>query len=284
MVLLEDFSNRNASQGSLLVIGQPDCIVAKAQRIASRTDPLPEDFVGLCIDGSQGFVKQGGPDETSAPINVAAMAGRGKRDCGRHFSALRIDAGHGSVALIQGPDGSVPGSQKSGFRADWNRSQHAPGRRVNATPATGYAFTSWTGNVANPVSAATTTTMIEPEEVTANFTPLPTTVTAALASKSGTSNDRVWNFSFTNAGPGQANNIQINSFALTQTAGAPCSPVVVSTLPLTVGSVAPKKVIDGKVSIDFTGCTSTVRFSLAMGSSENGGASSSVLNLTALAE
>ncbi len=156
--------------------------------------------------------------------------------------------------------------------------------KLVATPATGYAFTSWTGNVANPVSAATTTTMIEPEEVTANFTPLPTTVTAALASKSGTSNDRVWNFSFTNAGPGQANNIQINSFALTQTAGAPCSPVVVSTLPLTVGSVAPKKVIDGKVSIDFTGCTSTVRFSLAMGSSENGGASSSVLNLTALAE
>ncbi len=156
--------------------------------------------------------------------------------------------------------------------------------KLVATPAKGYAFTSWTGNVANPVSASTTTTMIEPQEVTANFTPLPTTVAAALVSESGAPNDRVWTFSFTNAGPGQANNIQINSFALTQTAGAPCSPVVVSTLPITVGSVAPVKAIDGKVSIDFSSCASTVRVSLAMESSEDGGASSSTLNLTGLAE
>jgi len=156
--------------------------------------------------------------------------------------------------------------------------------KLVATPATGYAFSSWTGNVANPISASTTATMIDPETVTANFTPLPTTVTAALASESGASNDRVWSFSFTNAGPGQANNIQISSFVLTQSAGPACTPVLISTLPLTVGSVAPKKVIDGKVSIDFTGCASTVRFSLAMGSSENNGASSSTLNLTGLAE
>jgi hypothetical protein len=156
--------------------------------------------------------------------------------------------------------------------------------KLVATPANGYAFTSWTGNVTNPISAATTTTMIEPEEVTANFTPLPTTVTAALANKSGASNDRVWSFTFTNAGPGQANNIQINSFALTQTAGPACTPVLISTLPVSVGNVAPGKAINGKVSIDFSSCGSAASFSLAMGSAENNGASSATLNLTGLAE
>ena len=44
-----------------------------------------------------------------------------------------------------------------------------------ATPNTGYAFTNWTGPVANPGSASTTVTMSAPETVTANFSELTTT-------------------------------------------------------------------------------------------------------------
>ena len=154
---------------------------------------------------------------------------------------------------------------------------------LTATPAAGYAFTSWTGSVANANSATTTITMSAPQTVTANFTPLPTTVTAALIGRTGESNARVWSFSFTNAGAGQANNVQINSFVLTQTAGTSCTPSLISALPVLVGNVAPGKVIDGKVSINFSSCGSTARFSLTMGSSENNGASSSTLTLTNLA-
>jgi hypothetical protein len=48
---------------------------------------------------------------------------------------------------------------------------------LNATPASGYMFTSWTGSVANPNNAATTITMSGPQSVTANFTLLPAYLT-----------------------------------------------------------------------------------------------------------
>jgi Divergent InlB B-repeat domain/Abnormal spindle-like microcephaly-assoc'd, ASPM-SPD-2-Hydin len=50
-------------------------------------------------------------------------------------------------------------------------SYYASGAVVNlsATPSSGYAFSSWTGSVANPSSASTTITMSGPETVTANF-------------------------------------------------------------------------------------------------------------------
>ncbi len=154
---------------------------------------------------------------------------------------------------------------------------------LTATPAAGYAFTNWTGSVANAKSATTTITMSAPQTISAVFTPLPTTVNAALTSQSGASNARVWSFSFTNKGPGQANNIHINTFVLTQSAGAACTPVVITKLPELVGSVAPGGVVNGSVSIDFSSCASNVRFSLTMGSSENKGASHSTLKLSGLA-
>jgi hypothetical protein len=40
---------------------------------------------------------------------------------------------------------------------------------LNATPNANYAFSNWTGSVANPSSAATTVTMNAPQSVTANF-------------------------------------------------------------------------------------------------------------------
>jgi hypothetical protein len=41
---------------------------------------------------------------------------------------------------------------------------------VTATPNSGFAFSNWTGNVANASSASTTITMSSPQSVTANFT------------------------------------------------------------------------------------------------------------------
>ena len=44
---------------------------------------------------------------------------------------------------------------------------------ITATPATGYVFDSWTGNVANTTSASTTITMNSDQTVTAHFTEQP---------------------------------------------------------------------------------------------------------------
>ncbi len=56
---------------------------------------------------------------------------------------------------------------------------------ISATPNTGYKFTSWTGStVANSTSASTTVTMSAAESVTANFSPLPATLTISPSSLS----------------------------------------------------------------------------------------------------
>jgi Divergent InlB B-repeat domain len=58
---------------------------------------------------------------------------------------------------------------------------------ITATPAAGYAFSSWTGSVADPNSASTTVTMTAAKTVTANFTVVPPgTVTLDGAASTGT--------------------------------------------------------------------------------------------------
>jgi sugar lactone lactonase YvrE len=53
---------------------------------------------------------------------------------------------------------------------------------LTATANTGYAFSSWTGSVANPGSASTTVTMSAPETVMANFAASATPTTTTLMS------------------------------------------------------------------------------------------------------
>jgi len=61
---------------------------------------------------------------------------------------------------------------------------YAPNTVVNltATANAGYAFSSWTGNVANSSSASTTVTMSGPQSVTANFVAIAPQVTASPSS------------------------------------------------------------------------------------------------------
>jgi hypothetical protein len=155
---------------------------------------------------------------------------------------------------------------------------------ITATPAAGYEFSNWTGNVASPTSSTTSITMSAPETVKANFVPLPTKVNAALTSQTGPASARVWAFQFTNAGLGQANNVEVTNFTLTQTAGTACKPVLITELPLAVGSVAPSGTLSANVSINFSSCPANAVFSLALTNSENSGASSSVTNITGLSQ
>src|ERR1700674_2860064 len=69
---------------------------------------------------------------------------------------------------------------------DWPASgtYYATGTLVNltATANTGFAFSTWTGSVANANSASTTVTMSAPESATANFTPSGPTTTSLVSS------------------------------------------------------------------------------------------------------
>jgi uncharacterized repeat protein (TIGR02543 family) len=148
---------------------------------------------------------------------------------------------------------------------------------VQATANPGYAFTSWTGPVANAASASTTVTMSGNISVTANFAPAPTVLGGGIGGRSGAINNRQWNLQVRNDGSGAAEVTRIESLQLTQTAGAACTPVVLSTFPVSVGDIAPGAYLNGAVNINFTGCPTLARFSARATFSANAGAATGAM-------
>ncbi len=151
---------------------------------------------------------------------------------------------------------------------------------LNAMANPGYSFVNWTPNVANPSNPSTTVTMDQPQTVTANFAPLPTSIFGNIAAKSGPANNRDWTLSLLNNGPGGAFAVMIPSFTLTQTFGAACTPVVTNaaSFPLLVVDLAPLQTGTANVMLDFTGCAATARFTATFSySASNGAVSGSVV-------
>ena len=145
---------------------------------------------------------------------------------------------------------------------------------IDATPDKGYKFVNWTGSaVANATRASTTITMNGPETVTANFVPEQTSFGFTVTRKSGPLNARAWDLTITNKGPGVANSAELTSFTLTQTAGAACQPVVATSFPASLGNLAPAGTKAITVTINFTGCAQSARFSVDAKFSADSGAS-----------
>jgi hypothetical protein len=65
----------------------------------------------------------------------------------------------------------------------------------------------------------------------------------------------------------------LNSFSLTQTFGAACTPIITSpaSFPAAMGNIAPAGNASIPVTIDFTGCAATARFRLVTSESANSG-------------
>jgi len=149
---------------------------------------------------------------------------------------------------------------------------YAPGTPVGllATANSAYAFNSWTGSVANPAAASTSITMSAPQLVTANFTALPA-LSGNITGKTGAYSARVNTISLTNSGPGVASSARIDSFRLTQTAGASCGPVVRTALPVIVGNINPASSASGNITVNYTGCSSASRFTVTFTFSANAG-------------
>ena len=143
---------------------------------------------------------------------------------------------------------------------------------LTATPATGYIFSGWTGNVASPSSASTSIVMSSPQSVAANFTAIPI-VHGSFNGQSGPANASVLSFTFMNSGAAEGDGVTIVSFKLTQTAGTACSPVITTPLPKAVGNVAPNATIKGSIVVSFSSCATNARFSATMLHSVTGGTS-----------
>ena len=123
------------------------------------------------------------------------------------------------------------------------------------------------------------------QTITANFAPISTNFTSLvgnIVTKAGPSNARVWTLSLTDNGPAPAIGSTIDTFSLTQTAGAACTPVItnLAAFPLLVGDLAVTQTGIANVTIDFTGCVAAARFTATFTFSANAGFASGTATRT----
>lgn len=105
-----------------------------------------------------------------------------------------------------------------------------------------------------------------------------TRLTASLTNKTGAIAARNWSVLVFNAGIGAAQNAVIANLAFTRTGGPACTPkVAAGTFPLPLGNLVPDATATGNVSIDFTGCDGTSKFTVAVSVSANSGATAATI-------
>ena len=99
-------------------------------------------------------------------------------------------------------------------------------------------------------------------------------LSALISGKSGTQNARAWTITLSNQSGCPAENAQIDGLTLTQTYGVACTPVIHSppSFPLGVGNIAAHSKASGTVTLDFSACANTARFSATIPFSANDGA------------
>jgi Glucodextranase, domain B len=164
----------------------------------------------------------------------------------------------------------------NGYVLPVNGTWYTAGSTVNVSvvPSVGNRFTGWNGPVANATSTATTVTMSGPVSVTANLVGIPA-LRARVTGMSGAINNRVWGVEMANSGTGAATSVRITGVTVTKVTGAACTPSVTSTLPLTITDVAQGGIQNSGISIDFTGCAATNKYSVLINYSYGDGGSGS---------
>jgi hypothetical protein len=137
---------------------------------------------------------------------------------------------------------------------------------LTAYPYAGYNFANWTGS-ATGTTNPTTVTVSGPMNIVAN------TAAASFASlaggpgitKSGTNfSSRTWSFALINSGTAPAANVKVTGLTLTPTPASSCKPQVLTTFPVSLGSIAANGgSASGAMLINFSvaGCLPTTRYS-----------------------
>jgi hypothetical protein len=111
--------------------------------------------------------------------------------------------------------------------------------------------------------------MNNPASMTAHVEMLPV-LNGTIAAKSGFTNARVWTITLSNYGIGTANNAMLTGLTLTQTFGIPCTPVVTTPFPVALGNIGAVS-RSANITIDFSGCGKTSRFTATIPFSSNDG-------------
>ncbi len=92
----------------------------------------------------------------------------------------------------------------------------------------------------------------------------------SIGDKSGPRSNVVWTIKVNNpVARGKSYATQVDSFVLTQTSGASCSPSMETAIPLVLGDVEAGKPVSGGIRIDFTGCPEDARFTANASFSSN---------------
>ena len=151
---------------------------------------------------------------------------------------------------------------------------------LKATPNAGFSFLNWTGNVADPNSATTAVITGGPQAVTANFVTGDTMLGGNILTKSGPQNQRAWPVNIADSGVVIAHNTQIDTFTLTQTAGAACTPSPHFVTPISVGDISPGNSARVNLIFDFTNCAANARFTVQAAFSANGGGATGSMTRT----
>ncbi|MBV9182060.1 MAG: endo-1,4-beta-xylanase, partial [Acidobacteria bacterium] len=93
-----------------------------------------------------------------------------------------------------------------------------------------------------------------------------------IVSKSGPEDARVWTITADNPGPGTAYTVQINGLTLKEQDGH-CNPVITSpTFPIMLGDISEGASASTSITINFSGCHGSARFSVAVPWSQANGA------------
>ena len=99
-------------------------------------------------------------------------------------------------------------------------------------------------------------------------------LSALVSNKTGTQDARTWTVTLSNKSYCPALKAQIDGLKLTQTYGVACTPVITSpaSFPLKLGDIAARDKASGDVTINFSACPSTARFTARITYSANDGA------------
>jgi len=221
-------------------------------------------------DALSGFSKYTG-DSQSAPAGeyfdtpVAVKVASKTSGLGGPVNAVvtfQIKPGQG------GASGSFNGSQSAVVEADANGIATAPPIVANSTTGSWQVSASVAG-ISNPVTFSL-----------ANGPAQAPNIQAIITGKSDEFPIRNWTFGLTNTGGIAVGQLSVSQLTFKQQSGAACSPTVTDGLQFRdpmLYATAPQNTATLPVTIDFTGCPQTARFTVTLGLTGNNGAYSSQL-------
>ena len=158
---------------------------------------------------------------------------------------------------------------------------------IVASAKSGYQFASFSGALTGTASPASLT-MNGPKSVTANFAVIAPVLSAAITLRTGAANARSWTITLTNSGIGLGNNTEIAKLTITPagTPGCTVAPAIAipaagvsASAPLLLGNIGPaggtSSSASAAVTINFSGCQASSKFTVTVGYTANSGAYSS---------